>query len=715
MKPRAASPDPLAGAARPSFLLGPWLPALLGALCYLNTLGSSFTYDDHSIVRENPLIRSLADWRSIWLRDWWYAQGEQGGGLTDPSRDRLYRPLPIFTFALNFAAGGLDPIGYHAVNIALHAAVCALVWLLARRLFDDPLIAPIAAILFAVHPIHAEPVAGIVGRAEILAAFFMLLGLIALLPQQAAALSPARIALSALALLGALLAKESAICLPVLAAILLWWRQRSGVRVPARTWLVAAIAFAVVLAIYFALRYIALEQRFVRTSAPNPMLNPIVDAEGAARWLLPLTVLGHYTRLMLLPRDMSADYGFAIIDPAAGMSAMTALGLAAAAAILLTATRFRKPIGLLALLFLFSYALISNTAVAIGVSLAERLFYWPSVLVCLALALGLRAAWGRIVAAGSHSQAARVARLLAAFAVLALGLRSAARAGDWHSDETLFTADHRTWPQGVHLATSCSQLMLGRAEGLPAGPPRDAELAEARRILLEAYRRAPRYSGTLRLLGVVEAYSGKNAAAIAYFEQAITLSPEDRFSQRWLVELRGATAEANGRIAEMEQRVAANPRDIAARLGLATLYLEVGRSVDGLRQLEAAAEVEPQNPEVLRGLGQALAVNVQNDRAAEVFRRLLTMQPDDWVAHANLALLLAEHDPQAALRHAQRAFELQPNDFRTRMNLAAALAVNKRADEAIRRYREALAMLPAEDSRRILIEDRIRELSAQKP
>src|SRR5262245_4713153 len=119
MTPRAANSTTTRREPRLSFLNGPWFPALLGALCYLHTLSGGFTYDDNSIVRENPLIRSLADWRAIWLRDWWYSQGEQAGGLVDPSRDRLYRPLTIFTLALNYAAHGLSPAGFHAANVGL--------------------------------------------------------------------------------------------------------------------------------------------------------------------------------------------------------------------------------------------------------------------------------------------------------------------------------------------------------------------------------------------------------------------------------------------------------------------------------------------------------------------------------------------------------------------------------------------------------------------
>jgi tetratricopeptide (TPR) repeat protein len=394
---------------------------------------------------------------------------------------------------------------------------------------------------------------------------------------------------------------------------------------------------------------------------------------------------------------------------------MTVVGIAAAGGIVFTALRPSGAIGMLALLFLASYALISNTVLVIGVSLAERLFYWPSVIVALAMGVGLRLVWMRLAAGGSQARAARLGRLVAGLAVIALGLRSAARAADWASDETLFVNDQRSWPQGVHLANSAAQVIIARAEGLPAGTARHGALAEARRMLLEALRRAPRYPSTLRLLGMVEAHSGNTAAAIGYFEQAVTLAAEDRQSRAWLAQLRGGAADAMQRVGELEREVAGRPRDVAARLALGALYLEVGRSVDGLRQFEAAREVEPDNPDVLRALGQALAVTLQNELAVAVFEQLLRAQPDDWIAHANLALLLAEHKPQDALRHAQRAFELQPGDFRTRMNLAAALAVNQRIDDALRRYREALAMLPADDSRRGLIEDRIRELSERRP
>src|SRR5207247_5366773 len=79
-------------------------------------------------------------------------------------------------FALNHALGGLDPVGFHAVNVLLHAAACVLLAVVLGEVTGRPLLAGTAALLFAAHPVHTEAVASVVGRAEELAA---LLGLAA--------------------------------------------------------------------------------------------------------------------------------------------------------------------------------------------------------------------------------------------------------------------------------------------------------------------------------------------------------------------------------------------------------------------------------------------------------------------------------------------------------------------------------------------------------
>ncbi|GIY09497.1 protein O-mannosyl-transferase TMTC3 [Caerostris extrusa] len=87
---------------------------------------------------------------------------------------KSYRPVCVFTYRLNYLLHGLQPFGYHLVNVVLHALVC-LLYKRTCSLFVTEGTALIASVLFAVHPLHTEAVTGVVGRAEILSSFFYLL------------------------------------------------------------------------------------------------------------------------------------------------------------------------------------------------------------------------------------------------------------------------------------------------------------------------------------------------------------------------------------------------------------------------------------------------------------------------------------------------------------------------------------------------------------
>lgn len=111
-------------------------------------------------------------WHHILQDDFW------GTPLSDSGSHGSYRPLCVLTFRLNYILGGLKPIGYHAVNVFLHCIATILVIKLSRHLLPRGPGTTIAGLLFATHPIHTEAVAGVVGRADILATVFYLLTVI---------------------------------------------------------------------------------------------------------------------------------------------------------------------------------------------------------------------------------------------------------------------------------------------------------------------------------------------------------------------------------------------------------------------------------------------------------------------------------------------------------------------------------------------------------
>ena len=125
---------------------------------------NNFTLDDFYYISGNPQI-TQAPWRIL---------------IEPHTNSNVYRPLTFLSYSFNYYTGGLQPEGFHFVNILLHIWVTVLLyWLLRRLLGGDDFVALATAWLFAVHPIHTEAVTAAVGRSELLAAGFLLAAWIA--------------------------------------------------------------------------------------------------------------------------------------------------------------------------------------------------------------------------------------------------------------------------------------------------------------------------------------------------------------------------------------------------------------------------------------------------------------------------------------------------------------------------------------------------------
>ncbi|XP_034614099.1 protein O-mannosyl-transferase TMTC4 [Trachemys scripta elegans] len=156
---------------------------LISCMCFANSYDGDFVFDDSEAIINNKDLRAETPLGDLWHHDFW------GGKLSSNTSHKSYRPLTVLTFRINYLfAGGFHPVGFHVINIILHCAISVLMVdvfsiLLGglqysskgRRLNLAPKASLLAASLFAVHPVHTECVAGIVGRADLLCALFFLL------------------------------------------------------------------------------------------------------------------------------------------------------------------------------------------------------------------------------------------------------------------------------------------------------------------------------------------------------------------------------------------------------------------------------------------------------------------------------------------------------------------------------------------------------------
>ncbi len=427
--------------------LAPWLAALAACAVYLNALHNGFTLDDQIIVQENPFVHGAAAMRDIWVSPYWPDMPFQVG---------LYRPLTIAMYALEWGPWHGHALGFHAVNIVLHAIVCALVVLLVLRLGAPPLAAAVGGVLFAIHPVHVEAVSGIVGRAEVVMTLFVLLACLLHLRRRGPPVL--RWVGIAACFLAALLAKESAVSLPLLLVIVDWldperrgalWRTVWG---DAPLYLLLAALFAG----YMGLRYAVLTVFSGSTLAPA-----LLGASTATRIATAISIWPQYLRLMVYPRDLVADYGPNVLTAAHWGEPIVWIGLALGIAVFAGAVllRRRAPWWTAAVAwFAASVFVVSNIPVAVGILLGERTLYLPSV--ALAFAAVPLVALGR-----------RVPRTAVAVGLLALGLcvaRTWTRTPDWRSTDIMLAQLAAAHPESFY-----AQTYLGD-NALRAGHPQEA-------------------------------------------------------------------------------------------------------------------------------------------------------------------------------------------------------------------------------------------------
>ena len=401
--------------------LGPAaLVALAAGAVYAHTLGYQFVYDDMWVIVKNERVHALASWREILVGPWW----PQG----------LYRPLTSLTYAADWTLGGGSPVLFHVNNVLLHALASVLVYALAARLLGSPA-ALAAGLFFAVHPVHVEAVANLVGRAEILAALFGVAAVLLYLkhgdaaPERRAGRLVLALATVGLALLG-FASKETALALPGLLLIADWAgaRRRGEAfrsRLLRQSGLLAAVVTLAVL--WVGWRYHVLGE--LAGDAPAPGL---AQTGAANRLLIMLPVVAEYLRLLLFPLRLSADYSPDFLPATPQLSLRTALGAVLLAACLwgAVAARRRAPAVTTGLAWVgASLVIVSNVLVPSGILLAERTLYLASVGICLLAGWAWAAAYRRVPAAGA----------LGLTAVLALAAaRTATRAPVWRDNETLF-------------------------------------------------------------------------------------------------------------------------------------------------------------------------------------------------------------------------------------------------------------------------------------
>ncbi len=397
--------------------------AACAAVVYIGALWNHFALDDNQIVQFNKLVLHFSGvWRAF-VSPYWPLVG---GGM--------YRPLPLASYAIDWQLGGAA-WWFHAVNVAWHAGASVAVAWVARR-WSGERAALAAGLLFAVHPVHVEAVANIVGRAEVMAALFVLLAVYA-------ALAHDNLWWSAAALAAGLLSKENAVVAP---ALIIWgWMMGLAPR-PSRGRMATYAAVWVALGVtYVVARWGVLGHELVGRPAPV-----FFGASPVAVRLTAVAALADVARLLVFPLTLRVDYSPAertLVTTAIDLRfALGLLCVAAWSALLWFTWRRGRRVEAFGLGWIaIAVFPVSNLLVPIGVLVAERALYIPSA--GLALAAG---AWLKDL------DTRRLAVVLGALVVVG-GVRSALRIPVWYDTQSMIMSELEDSPRSfngpAHMVT----------------------------------------------------------------------------------------------------------------------------------------------------------------------------------------------------------------------------------------------------------------------
>ena len=561
--PQAVSRAPVRSLRqRASRWLAPLAVGIVGALSFAASLPDSrFVFDDHVLVEANMDLRRSDVWWVAFARDYYTTSAQVG-------RSGYYRPVAVLTHAADVRVWGKKIWGHRFTNLVLHAAASAALVPALVALGAPGGVAVLAGLLFAVHPAHAESVAFISGRVDVLAG----LGVFVALAFAGAASSGAVIGV-AVAALFAFLSKEIAVVLPLL--VFLVWRagrqDESSLekRPPSGRALVLAVGLAG--AVSLLMRWAALATFLPLTaSAPRPA--------GAA--LLPLQSFAFALASLYVPVKRL------LMEPQADQLALARLGAGIVVAAILWWTAWRvdretRPFlrrcawaGAIALIPVLNL-LPQETR------LSERFLYVSSGFWLAPVAVLVGAGWRR---GGAWRPASAGACALAA--VLLLGI-SAWRARAWRDDVVLWRIAVREEPDRVAF---WDRLGLALTERRDFGP---AESALRRAVGLD-----PRYFNAQVNLGVLLHMTHRPREAIEAYRVALGIDPKHVNTHLNI----GLAMLDIGQMAEAYQEFATaaalkpdNPDALRLAGGAA---VQIGRHADGRRYLEAARRILPEHPAI---------------------------------------------------------------------------------------------------------------------
>jgi len=584
--------------------------------CYLNTLANGFVYDDRLQIVQNAYVKSWHYLPQIFTSTVWSFVGDAGA-------TNYYRPLMTLTFLGLWKIFAGLPFGFHLFNILLNALVVASVFYAGRVLLKDDRAASLAALLFAIHPVHSETVNWIAAVPDLEATLFSLLAFIVYVTTPWSRLISQAVVVALFVL--AILAKEPALMLaPLLITYEHFVRDRHAASsLVSKTLQYAPVCMAGVL-------YLGLRIALFGKLAPVLQHPQITWPEAI---FSAFALVSQYTKLLFWPEPLSAFHVFHPSQSLLSLSVLAGVAVVVTCVLFILMTYRRLPHVAFCVIWIgVTLAPVLNARWMAANVLTERYLYLPSVGFCWLIGLALSRAWDYVP---GHQASARSVRwaLAAGGAVLVIfSLHNIwQRNRIWHDDLTLYTQTLKTDPDSyvMHLNLGTTYFEL-----------RDFSKAEIEFDRARELR--PDSPNVLNALGCLYLERGRLEDATQVLQRAIGLKPDwtdPHFNYGRVLRKLGKPDHA---LAEFRTAVRVGPLNASAHFSLAEELASQGYLREAESEYRKSIELSP-TLQAQKELVAVLLKTGQEDAAMDVLRDVLVAYPVDSEAHLKMAQLLEKN------------------------------------------------------------------------
>ncbi|XP_076362938.1 protein O-mannosyl-transferase Tmtc3-like isoform X2 [Tachypleus tridentatus] len=634
------------------------LVTIAACICYLNSLQCGFVFDDMSAVRDNRDLRPQTPLSDLFWNDFW------GTPIHKEHSHKSYRPLCVLTFRLNYVVHELNPMGFHLVNVVLHVVVCIL-YLRVCRMFLSHLASLVAAMFFAIHPIHTEAVTGVVGRAETLSSVFFLLAFIAYTKCMSGKRKNTEWPLlleCVFFMTVATLCKEQGITVVGLCCtfevfvaqklqlpdILRISQNLMTSKSPPPPWLREAVTRMVILVVGALLLFFG---RVMVMGAQLPVFtkfdNPAAVAGVPARQLTYNYLLPVNAWLMLFPCDLCCDWTMGTIplvetlmDPRNIVSVVFYLFFGLLMWSGLSSDDDHSEVVIMSLSFVvFPFLPASNLFFPVGFVVAERILYTPSMGFCMLVAYG----WNLLL---EKTHWKPVLWGLLVFVLITHSIKTVTRNFDWESEYTIFMAGLRVNRQNAKLYNNVGHALESQDK-----------FHEALEYFLKASRTQPDDIGAHINVGRTFNNLQQYDEAEHAFWKAKELLPRPRAGEPYkariapnhlnvFLNLANVISRNKSRLEEADalyrQAISMRADYIQAYINRGDILIKLNRTQEAQEVYERALHFDSSNPDIYYNLGVVYLEQGKTTQALVYFNKALTLEPEHEQALMNSAILIQE-------------------------------------------------------------------------